>query len=46
METEKTSQIIEVDNRLYHHPGEENLAFPYIPAAIKTGSRELRPNSK
>lgn len=45
MGTEKASQVIQADNRLYHHPGEENLASLNITAAIKTVNRELKPKS-
>lgn len=37
---------MEVDNRLYHHPGAESMVIPNIPATIKTVSEELQPNSK
>lgn len=45
MGTEKASQVIKVDDRFCHHPGEENLDFPNIMAAIKTVSRGLQPRA-
>lgn len=47
MGIEKASQVTEIDSRLYLSPSwKRKYTFPNIPAAMKTVSRELQPNSK